>query len=987
MFRSLLCSTLFLVAAHQAAQSDDNSFRIDIQPILTKHCASCHTGQDAQGGFDLSTKQSALQGKSPDQPIVPFKSADSKLVELISGDQPEMPKNGERLSQVQIESIKRWIDSGAPWPDGVTVKADPLSWWSLQPIVTPSLPSLTATDAAWARTPIDVFTLAKMRAKGLTPNPPADRRTLIRRLSYDLTGLPPSFERVQEFERDERPDAYERLVEEFLASPRYGERWAQHWLDVVHYGETHGYDKDKVRPNAWPYRDYVIRAFNSDKPYQNFVEEQIAGDVLHPNTVDGTVGLGFIAAGPFDYVGQIEVKDGTLEKQRVRNIDRDDMVSVTMNAITSVTAQCARCHDHKFDPISQEDYYRLQAVFAGVDRADRPWDAEPTVRAKREELTLELKQLQSRRSALDSEMHRMAGSELKEIDRQMEESKKLANTPQKPQFGYHSAIETKSNISKWVQVDLGMPQPIAQIQLAGAHDDFAGIGAGFGFPVRYRIDVSDDGSFDDFITIADHSKQDVRNPGVTPVSIQIKGTTARFIRVTAIQLAKRQNDHIFALAELMAFSDDGKNLAFGASVSALDSIEAPLRWAKSNLVDGVYPGASSSDTESVIAVLKARREELIRQRVDGGTLAEQQQIEKSVQNISSQIAKLPQQQMVFVATSEFKAQGNFTATQGKPRPIHVLDRGDEASPKQRIGDGAIGCLPSHPVVLRVDSGEREDTRRSDLARWLVHPDNYLTWRSIVNRVWSYHFGRGIVDTTNDFGRMGSLPTHPELLDWLAENFRDSGQSIKDLHRWIVCSATYRQSSDHRDAYAKIDSDNRYLWRMSRHRLEAEAIRDSVLHVSGRLRLEVGGPSFRPFRFEDDHSPRYLYQDSDPNDALTHRRSIYRMIVRSVPDPWMSALDCADPSISVDRRNETLTALQSLSLLNNPFMVRMSEHFAHQASAQESTESSAIAAVFRSALQREPTAEEVQILLPILQKHGLANVCRIVLNSNEFVFAD
>jgi hypothetical protein len=495
---------------------------------------------------------------------------------------------------------------------------------------------------------------------------------------------------------------------------------------VVRYGDTHGYDKDKLRPNAWPYRDYVIRAFNDDKPYAQFVEEQLAGDVMYPGAADGVIATGFIAAGPFDFVGQIEVAEGTLAKAVTRNLDRDDMVTAAIGTFNSMTAQCARCHHHKFDPISQEDYYGLQAVFAGVDRADRP----------------------------------------------------------------------------------------------------------------------------------------------VPVS----------------------NDS------------------------------------------------------------------------DGPTV-------------------------VFAAASEFAGQNQFQPTHGVARTIRVLKRGNESDPGAQVGPGACGYFPELAARFDVAAGAPEGARRAALAAWLTDKRNALTWRSIVNRVWQYHFGRGLIDTPNDFGRMGALPSHPELLDWLAAEFRDGPQSIKNLHRLICTSAVYCQSSAGDAAYERLDAANQYLWRMNRRKLEAEAVRDAVLAVSGKLDLTAGGPGYRAFAFKDDESPHYDYDQYDPDDSGSHRRSVYRLIVRSVPDPMMASLDCADSSAPVAKRNETLTPLQALTMLNNKFMVRMAEHFADRVTPLGGNTSERIAAACRLALARDPSSDELASLAAYADKHGLAAACRIILNMNEFTFID
>ncbi len=577
--------------------------------------------------------------------------------------------------------------------------------------------------AGWVRNPLDAFILSRLERQGMKPSAEADRRTLIRRLYFDLLGLPPLPAQIDAFIRDGAPDAYERLVDRLLDSPRYGERWARHWLDVAHYGDTHGYDKDKVRPNAWPYRDYLIRAFNEDRPYSRFVKEQIAGDVFYPDTHDGITGLGFLAAGPWDFVGHVELREGTLDKKITRNLDRDDMVATVMNTFTSLTVQCARCHDHKFDPIEQEDYYSLQAVFAAVDRADRPYQS-PT------------------------------------------------------------------------------------------------------------------------------------------------GT----------------------------------------------------------------PG------------------------------------------------------LVYAAATHFAAAGSFTPTNGKPRSIYLLKRGSEKKPVREVGPGTVACLTDLPSRFSL-SGKSEGERRAALARWITDPRNPLTWRSIVNRMWQYHFGQGLVDTPNDFGRMGGKPSHPELLDFLAVEFRDGGQSIKRLHRLIVTSATYRQESKDNAAYARIDGGNRLLWRMNRRRLDAESIRDAVLAVSGRIDYRMYGPGFRTFGFLDDHSPHYKYEEYNPDDPSGRRRSVYRFLVRSAPDPFMETLDCPDPSLRVEKRNESLTALQALALLNDKFMLRMAEHFAARVGKRGGDLSGQVAAAYRLALGREPTTEEGRVLSEYARKHGLANTFRLILNTNEFSFVD
>jgi hypothetical protein len=650
------------------------------------------------------------------------------------------------LSESDRAVINEWIATGAAWGRDLTAPADDMAqnqpasdWWSLQPLRRPEVPSQAGSP--WPRNPIDHFVLAKLAEKGLRPSPEADRRTLVRRLYFDLIGLPPSPAEVRAFLDDREPQAYERLVDRLLASPHYGERWARHWLDVVHYGETHGYDKDKPRENAWPYRDYVIRAFNADKPYGRFVQEQIAGDVLFSGTRDGIEALGFIAAGPWDFIGHAELPETKIDGKIARHLDRDDMVANTTGTFISLTVQCAQCHDHKFDPITQEDYYSLQAVFAALDRADK----------------------------------------------------------------------------------------------------------------SYTIESS-------------------------PVGENARPAT------TGI----------------------------------------------------VYAGT------------------------------------------------------VHHGSGSFAGTG---ASGGRPREIRVLLRGDVTQPGEVVAPGAVAAVPGLVGRFELPREATEGDARAALARWLTAAENPLTWRSIVNRLWLYHFGRGLVDTPNDFGRMGQLPSHPELLDWLAVEFRDGGQSIKSLHRLIVTSATYRQSSSPPDGPEKaageaIDAGNAYYWRMNRRKLEAEAVRDSILAVSGKLDGTMYGPSFKDFVIEKpEHSPHYRYDLHDPEDKASHRRAVYRFLVRSQQQPFMAALDCADPSMAVEKRNQSVTPLEALALLNNKLAVAMARHFAARLAASAENLENQINLAFQLALAREPSPSELRTLSSYAKAHGMPNTCRLIFNLNEFVFVD
>jgi hypothetical protein len=992
-----------LIAFVSAAIADEDHFRDTIAPLLQQRCLSCHNSIDRKGDFSL---QSAAE-LSDSGFVTPGDPDDSYLLETLVGtdDQPpSMPKEGQPLTAEQVAAISAWIKTGAIWPNDLELTEpaiNDLDWWSLQPLQRPPVPQFDVSHryADWVRSPIDAFILQQFDAKQLAPSAAADRRTLIRRVTYDLIGLPPTPTEVADFLADQRPDAYERLVERLLSSPHYGERWARHWLDVVRYADTCGYDKDKLRPNAWPYRDYVVRAFNEDKPYWRFVQEQIAGDAIFPGESDGILGLGFIAAGPWDFIGHVEVPESKLDGQEARNLDRDEMVSSTMNTFCSTTVQCARCHNHKFDPITQEHYYSLQAIFAAVDRAERVYDLDPKTERRRAELQSLVQESQQQLQQLNTELQTAGGTELTEFDAAITRLQQRA-IPQakRPEYGYHSAIATNPEMEKWVQVDLGSPQEISRIVLRACHDEFAGIGAGFGFPVRFRVNIAEtESSFENpadqsmaaNILVADRTQQDFPNPGLAAVEFKIEQPVqARFIRVTTTRLALRQDDFMLALAELQAFDDAGNNLAANAGVTALDSIEAPVRWRKSNLTDGIWPASADPQAIEDLAETVQRRTELLKRIQTPEWMARQTELEQQLKSATTELNALPQGKLVYAAATDFSPQGNFQPTRGKPRTVRLLHRGNVNQPLHEVTPGTIPILPGVDWRFALSEDHSEAQRRAALARWITRDDHPLTWRSIVNRVWQYHFGSGIVASANDFGKMGQLPSHPDLLDWLAVEFRDGGQSFRNLHRLIVTSAVYRQSSADNQIHSAIDANNRFLWRMNRRRLEAEEIRDSILAVSGRLDRKMGGPGFYLFVLEKtEHSPHYEYHLFDPGDPASHRRSLYRFVVRSQPDPWMTTLDCADSSQSTPRRDETLTALQALSLLNNQFNLVMAQHFANRLSAESDALSEQILRAMQLITGREPTDEETQRFTEYASEHGLTNLCRVMLNLSEFVYID
>lgn len=1009
---SPMFAVCLLLASPVQQELDTSFFEDHVAPILERSCLACHDSATHKGKLDLSSARTALSG-GENAVILAGRPDDSRLLLSVSDTPAKMPKDGAPLSQPEVQNLRRWIASGAPWPEGRILRAiapevPTVDWWSLQPLVKPTVPD---THSDWVRNEIDAFVLTRLTAAGLGPSPEADRRTLIRRLTYDMHGLPPTRAEVDAFLDDAQPRAYERLTDRLLASPRYGERWGRHWLDVVHYGETHGFDKDKLRANAWPYRDYVIRALQEDKPYARFVAEQIAGDMLYPLDSDGIVATGFIAAGPWDYVGHVELREGTVDKEITRSLDRDDMLTTAMSTFTSTTVNCARCHDHKFDPVSQQDYYNMQAVFAGIERAERPYDADPLILSKRQRLGRSQEQLAVRERAVQARVAACASPQISAIDHaQSINEARLAGTPalaaqdaqSSATIGYHSSISSEQDVTKWVQVDLGEARTPQQVVLLPAHVVYGGHpGPGFGFPQRFRVELSSDPEFEQRQVLADYTMEDFPHPGDEPVVIEAAGAEGRYVRITATKLWERTDDWIFALSELLVLDAMG-NIAAGVQTTALDSIENSS-WARAHLTDSatsLFELESGADLLSRVAareersVLVRERTSLAAQRHAAVELAletevriERKAVAARQLELAEQLAALPAQGSVYAAAANFRAEGSFTPSVNGPRPVYLLHRGDVRFPGAEATPGALACLPAlaHHFELALDASE--GARRAALARWLIDPENPLTWRSIVNRVWHYHFGRGLAGTPNDFGRMGALPTHPKLLDWLAVSFLEGGGSLKNLHRLLVTSAVYRQASNGHPASARIDASNRLLWRMNRRRLEAEAVRDSVLAVSGRLDLTMGGPPDQQFQFTDDHSPRYDYELFDAAAQSGMRRSVYRCLVRSVPDPFFECLDAADPSLLTPQRNTTLTALQALALLNNPFMVGSARSMAENVAAQHATIGAQVAEIWRRLLARNPRPKEAVLLHEHVRLHGLASLCRLAFNLNEFLFVD
>jgi mono/diheme cytochrome c family protein len=971
--------------------------------IIDKHCVECHGGRFTKNGLDLTTRDRLLKGGDSGPVIVPADANGSRLYELVShAAEPGMPYRRPKLSDEEIAVLKDWIDGGAVFA-GPLKRGEPAEeWWSLRPLIKPAVPVVkSVTGAAWVQTPVDQFLIAKLDEKQLSPSPPADKRTLLRRVTFDLVGLPPSPEQMVEFLADEAPDAYEKVVDRLLASPQFGERWTRHWMDIVHYAETHGNDQDRPRPNAWPYRDYLIQSFNNDKPYARFVEEQLAGDVLYPEDAQAIVAMGFLAAGPWDESSLRDIQENTIDREIARYLDRDDMVTTAMSTLVSSTVHCARCHAHKFDPISQEEYYGLQAVFSGVDKAERAYDADAKTAATRRELlarqteipalaargdaSLLTAQVQAETTAWEKgfsesvtrwqilDPHAFTSADGATLVKQADHSILASGTrPEKDTYTISASVSATriSGLRLEVLANDGLPMKgpgrqdngnlhLNEIQALVAPRDSAA--AADTRPIKLV-----------------NPKADFNQSGWT-IEMAVDGNPGTAWGI--YPEVGRSHLAVFEFAEPIDVSNDqvltvrleqthGGGHLIGRVRLSVTSAPAPLP---------VQAEVLPAQISAILGTPATERTDAQRAALAGFMLLEK---------VTRELAVLPPQRKVYVATNDFQPDGSFRPAP-TPRPVHLLRRGDINKPGEPAVPGALACVSGLQSRFQVDDTNREGLRRVALARWVIDPKNVLTWRSIANRLWHYHFGRGIVDTPNDFGRMGALPSHPELLDWLAVTLQESSGSLKSLHRLIVTSAAYRQASRGDPASAAIDGDNRLLWRMNRLRLDAEEIRDAVLCVSKKLDPLMGGPSVKQFlQSPGIHvTPVVDYLGFDVDSRENYRRSVYRFVFRTLPDPFMETLDCADASQLTPVRSTSVTALQALTMLNNRFIVRQSEHIAARLEKSSGDQAGQIALAYEWILGRPAAPREVALVVEYAQQYGLPNAVRVLLNSNEFMFVN
>lgn len=1015
-----LVLALTLSWAGAAARGDD--FDTVVAPLIARKCLSCHNASDKKGGLDLASSRSALAGGESGPALVPEKPDDSLLWEKVSED--EMPPK-KPLAEDEKQIIRRWIAGGAKWG---TDPIDPFrytsaaragyDWWSLKPLVRPALPKVA--DETWCRNPIDRFILAGLESQGLRPSAAADKRTLIRRLSFDLVGLPPDPADVAAFIADESPDAYGRLVDRLLDSPHYGERWGRHWLDIVRFGESQGFERDRLRPNSWPYRDWVIASLNDDLPYDEFVRLQLAGDVLRPDDPRGTIATGFVVAAPWDEVGQTQ--QSAAMRAVVRQDELEDLIGVTGQTFLGLTVNCARCHDHKFDPVSQADYYRLAAVFAGVRHGERESPVPPPEFWHDPALA-------ARRRGLEESADRLA-RELAAFDEPVRQRIVAARTAQSA-----PATEPPLPIARW-EFNGDMQDAIGQMH--GTAHGAARLEAG-----RLILDGKDSyvdteplktdltiKSLEVWLTLADLGQH-----GGGAISLQsstgavfdavvfgekepgqwMAGSNG-FSRTKSFQ-APAETDAGKATVQLViVYAADRTITAYRngrryGTPYAADSL-ATYAAGQSQVLFGLRHSPPGGDRFLAGAIDRAALYDRALSPEEVAALAgvaSDVVTDDQILNELAPDAARRREQLVFdlsrvQAELRLLAGGKvYAAVSARPEPTFLLDRGNPAQRRAPVLPGTIRALSGSSFEFSLPADAPEGERRRRLAEWITDRDNPLTPRVIVNRLWHYHFGTGIVDTPNDFGFNGGRPSHPELLDWLAAELRDPTETargnsdskpgagdrpwtLKRLHRLIVTSAAYRQASRSQAEGLKVDAGNRLVWRKTPQRLEAEALRDAMLVVAGEFNPRMGGAGFHDFRTFTFNSQ--FYEPVDPVGYEFNRRTVYRTWVRSGRNEFLDVFDCPDPSTAAPRRAVTTTPLQALALLNNSFTLRMSGKLAARAEREsDGTLENQIARVYHLAFNRALQPDELARARRFAAEHGLPAFCRVIFNCNEFLYVD
>jgi hypothetical protein len=968
-----------LLAPLLAAQAPD--FARDIQPVLAKSCLACHGPSQQLGNLRLDSKASAARVLKPGD------SSASPLYQRVSGssDQARMPMGAAPLDPATTGLIKRWIDSGANWPDAASTAAGVAKHWAFQP---PTRPAAPASKSKWPANPIDRFVLARLDKEGLAPSPEADKVTLLRRLSLDLVGLPPTPAEVDAFLRDKSAKAYSKQVERLLASEHYGERWGRHWLDAARYADSDGFEKDKPRW-VWFYRDWVIRALNRDLPYNQFLTEQLAGDLLPNATQDQRVATGFLRNSMINEEGGIDPEQFRMEAM----FDRMDAIG---KAMLGITIQCAQCHNHKYDPIAQEEYYRLFAYLNNSHESNIAVYT-PEQQAKRADLFRRMREIEAdvqhrnpdwreRMARWEAEVR--ANQPVWEVVTPSVDDISTGGQKYLPQpdgsflaAGYaptkHRAkFVTKTRLRRITGFRLELLND-ANLPMGGPGRSIQGTGALTEFDAE----------------VADHEGEKGTKVKIASASADVNPPEAEIPAIYFDKTNKRR------VTGPVGYAIDGKEeTAWGVDIgphrrnlprNAVFVAEKPVELADGGTVvfylSQRHGGWNSDDNQN---------HNLGRMRLSVTSSADPKAdtlpraVREIVDNVPSDKRSPEQTQAVFAhfltTVPEWRNDADRVESLWREHPeptlqlvlnereaartTSILMRGDFLKPTRAVPPGT-------PAFLNPMSRETAalPPNRLALARWMTQRDSPTVARTLVNRVWQAYFGTGLFATSEDIGRQSEPPSHPELLDWLAVEFMDKGWSMKNLHRTIVHSATYRQSSRSTPEMQSKDPYNRLLARGPRIRVEAEIVRDIALSASGLLNPKVGGPSVHP------PAPDFLFQPptsygpkvwKEETGADRYRRALYTFRYRSVPYPMLQNFDAPNGDFACVRRPRSNTPLQALTTLNEPLFLETARALAHKALAEGgATDASRLAFAFRRCVSRAPSTQEVDELLTLLAKQA------------------
>lgn len=970
------------------AQSIDFDKRI--APILVSNCLECHIGSEPEGGLNLTELSLLLKGGDNGAAVVPGKLEDSLLWERVRSD--EMPPEHPLGKQAKA-TLRQWIEGGAKWGSApvdlfsiTTDRRAGRDWWSLQPLQNVTPPTV---DSTWGHNSIDKFVYQNLVNNKLQPSPEADRRVLIRRLSYDLIGLPPTPQQVDAFVNDASRNAYEKLVNRLLDSPHYGERWGRHWLDVVHFGESNGFEYNQPRNNAWPYRNWVIDAFNEDMPYDEFVRQQIAGDVLSPDS-GGTIAVACLVTGPHNTT---KPSNDTMRKT-MRQDEIEDMIGMVNQAFLGMTTNCARCHDHKFDPISSRDYYSMASALAGVEFGERdvPLDEQATQRVA--QLKTQINGLRAKIDALEQVARENARSERKDEN---------ARVGPQPLAAWNFQIDLSDQVGKMGVTLVGGARREAEGLILDGKSAFA--------RAKHLSKRLSEKTLEAWVRV-----EDLNQSGGGVISLQ----TSNGLIFDAIVFAEREphrwmaGSDGFSRYESFEASDetDQENIVHVAITYAADGTITGYRngvpygrsykknlatyaaetsevlfglrhgvkaggnrmfqgtVARARLYDRALTAAEVSASAQTGGIHIVTEAELVAQ-LSPQQREERLQLNRQIKQIQSKLNSLEEARV-------------WTVQSIPAATVKVLGRGDVRNEGEVVSPRGLSAIQSVDADFGLGPDAADHDRRLKLALWMTNPNNPLFSRVIVNRVWHYHFGAGIVSTPNDFGFNGGKPTHPQLLDWLAADLQANRWSLKHLHRLIVTSATYRQSSRMNSQAAAIDADNRYLWRKSPARMQGEALRDSMLAIAGKLDDTIGGKGYRDMR-EYKFKGSHFYDPIPQNQPEQFRRTIYRFSPRGAKRTMLDTFDCPDPSAITPKRAETTTALQSLALMNNDFVIQLAEAAAIRLKNDQAETEEQVRELIRLAYSREAVSQDIDRALPFIQEHGLAAYCRVVFNSNELLY--